>query len=1029
MCKCVLSGDTVVLAGAPKPGQTAPPELVLGLSNLLAPRIARHSEQTDEAFGWQSRELLRTLTIGRQLKFRIDPSGSDKAGPSARQQATVWVCTAPGVAGPDSVNKQVAAAGLARVVDVGAARGDEYDAIAAAGRAAQAAGRGSHARDQAAGTRTSIWTLTPEQAHAMAVELGADGKPVLAVVESVLGGSTLRVRVATAGPHIFATFQMAGVQCPRAGPMGTALPKAGAPAAQPPAAAPAAGEPHGAEARAFTDSRLLHRDVTLFIGGADKTGAFVGRVEHPAGDIAAELLKLGLARIVDWSSSFTSPAHIGSLRAAERGAKLAKLRVWATYEPSAAKLPSSAREYMGRVLQIDSGDSLVVLTNPTRPAGIAADERRVSLASLRAPRLGNPRRDEKDAPWAFEAKEWLRKALVGRDVHVSVDYTRASVPGEGAVAGGSLPNRIFGTVTIYRKGEAVPAANIGCGLLEAGLAEVQKHRADEDRSRDYDKLLEAEAAARTAKRGLHSGKEAPLHRNADLCSDPAKAKAQFPFLKRAGAGLRGVVEHVFAGGRVKLFVPQESTYVMFGVAGVRCPATAKAAGAAGPARGAEPMGPEALQWMREACMQLEVEVEAEEVDKNGTVLGPLYIGKGGARRNVGAELLRKGLGKGVWPVIERVRDSAELIAAEEEARTAKRGLWAFEPEEEPEDGTTATGPRKGDAFSALNLDKGDEPRTIAPSAAVSPPIACTLADITDGRCFTLQAEADRECIDGVNAALDALYKEHGTQHGPLHDVRKGKVVAALFDEGNGTRQWYRGRVEGKHRPVPGDARVPPSEVGMERWDVTYIDYGNAAVLTILSMRDVEPTVSSPPPLARRGGLAYLCVPGIKAEHGEEAAAALANAAFGRPLLAVSHGIDTCAPESDADAAGGAPPRLALALLDAESGACVNGALVEAGLARVSRTEARRLRRRLGLSLPPRAAVPTASFYAAEVAAAASAGLAEHPDLVYLRAMENAQEVARKSRAGMWHYGVGGDADASEWGGGGPRGGGAWGAKR
>lgn len=107
---------------------------------------------------------------------------------------------------------------------------------------------------------------------------------------------------------------------------------------------------------------------------------------------------------------------------------------------------------------------------------------------------------------------------------------------------------------------------------------------------------------------------------------------------------------------------------MFGCAGVRCPAVGKPGGADKGGRESEPMGPEALQWMRENVQQQEVEIEAEDVDKYGVILGPLYHGKGGARRNIGAELLRKGYGRGVWPVIERVRGSEDLVAAEEEAR-------------------------------------------------------------------------------------------------------------------------------------------------------------------------------------------------------------------------------------------------------------------------------------------------------------------------------------------------------------------------
>lgn len=87
--------------------------------------------------------------------------------------------------------------------------------------------------------------------------------------------------------------------------------------------------------------------------------------------------------------------------------------------------------------------------------------------------------------------------------------------------------------------------NVAVALLEAGYAEVVKHRAEEDRARDYDRLLEAETTARSGKKGLHNPKPdaAPLHRIADTTTDPAKAKAQFPFLQRVGAPIAARTLH------------------------------------------------------------------------------------------------------------------------------------------------------------------------------------------------------------------------------------------------------------------------------------------------------------------------------------------------------------------------------------------------------------------------------------------------------------------------------------------------------
>jgi len=40
----------------------------------------------------------------------------------------------------------------------------------------------------------------------------------------------------------------------------------------------------------------------------------------------------------------------------------------------------------------------------------------VNLSSIRARKMGNPRRDEKPEPYAREAKEFLRQRLVGQQV-------------------------------------------------------------------------------------------------------------------------------------------------------------------------------------------------------------------------------------------------------------------------------------------------------------------------------------------------------------------------------------------------------------------------------------------------------------------------------------------------------------------------------------------------------------------------------------------------------------------------------------
>jgi hypothetical protein len=145
------------------------------------------------------------------------------------------------------------------------------------------------------------------------------------------------------------------------------------------------------------------------------------------------------------------------------------------------------------------------------------------------------------------------------------------------------------------------------------------------------------------------------------------------------------------------------------------------------------------------------------------------------------------------------------------------------------------------------------------------------------------------------------------------------------------------------------------------------------------MRPLEGPSSTYPAFAREGTLALLRVPGLSADHGPDAAEMLSEGAWGRPLLAKSHG------RTDDGTA-------ALDLVDAETGVSMGVEMVRAGLARIARTEARRVRRRAGITAPV--------GNAAGDEAARAAAEAGDADLAYLLKLEEAQKEAKEAREGM-----------------------------
>ena len=52
-----------------------------------------------------------------------------------------------------------------------------------------------------------------------------------------------------------------------------------------------------AEGKAFVDKMLLHRTVGIKVDRCEEGGTIVGRIFHPAGDIAYEVLKNGYAKL------------------------------------------------------------------------------------------------------------------------------------------------------------------------------------------------------------------------------------------------------------------------------------------------------------------------------------------------------------------------------------------------------------------------------------------------------------------------------------------------------------------------------------------------------------------------------------------------------------------------------------------------------------------------------------------------------------------------------------------------------------
>ncbi|XP_050841055.1 staphylococcal nuclease domain-containing protein 1 [Serinus canaria] len=563
-------------------------------------------------------------------------------------------------------------------------------------------------------------------------------------------------------------------------------------------------EPFAAEAKFFTESRLLQRDVQIVLESCHNQN-ILGTILHPNGNITELLLKEGFARCVDWSIAvYTRGAD--KLRAAERFAKERKLRIWRDYVAPTANLDQKDKQFVAKVMQVLNADAIVVKLN-------SGDHKTIHLSSIRPPRLeGDSAQDKNrklrplyDIPYMFEAREFLRKKLIGKKVNVSVDYIRPASSATDTVP--AFSERTCATVSIG-------GINIAEALVSKGLATVLRYRQDDDqRSAHYDELLAAEARAIKNGKGLHSKKEVPIHRVADISGDTQKAKQFLPFLQRAGRS-EAVVEYVFSGSRLKLFLPKETCLITFLLAGIECPRGAR--NVPGLAQEGEPFSEEATLFTKELVLQREVEVEVESMDKAGNFIGWLHI----EGVNLSVALVEQALSR-VHFTAERSPYCKALLAAQDAAKQRKEKVWSHYEETPVEEVVPV-------------LEEKERTANYKP---------VFVTEITDDLHFYVQ---DVETGAQLEKLMENMRAEVGA-HPPVEGSfvpRRGDFCIAKFVDG----EWYRARVE----KVESGGKV----------HIFYIDYGNKETLPPSRLAPLPPAFSPRvlPPQATEYTFAFIQVP-------------------------------------------------------------------------------------------------------------------------------------------------------------------------
>ncbi|OCL14955.1 hypothetical protein AOQ84DRAFT_173650 [Glonium stellatum] len=776
--KSVLSGDTVILHNVNNPKQ----ERTLSLAFVSAPRIRREG---DEPFAFESRDFLRRLLVGKVVHFKVlykIPTGANRE---------YGIISLPN---KTQLPELAVAEGWVKIRDDAGRKDDSEEATAILEKLqvvearAKADSKGLWA--ETSGKIESSYELSDPKAFVEEWK----GKTMDAIVEKVLSGDRLIVRLLLSPTkHVQTMLLIAGIRAPSTKRTNPSDGKE-----QP-------AEPFGEEAQQFVEMRLLQRNIAVDILGVSPAGQLVGNVKHPVnGSIAPYLLKAGLARCTDHHSTMLG-AEMGALRQAEKSAKDSRQGV---FQGHVAVKASSAGELEAVVSRIQSADTIFLRNK-------AGSEKRINLSSVRQPKPSDP----KQAPWGAEAKEFLRKKLIGKHVKVTIDGKRAATEG--------YDEREMATVTFNGK-------NVGILLVENGFASVIRHRQeDTDRSPIYDDLLLAEQQAQEEGKGMWNAKAPSTKQYVDYSESLEKAKRQLSLLSRQRK-VPAIVDFVKSGSRFTVLVPRENAKLTFVLSGIRAPRSAR-----NPTDKAEPFGQEAHDFANKRTLQRDVEIDVEDCDKNGGFIGTLYVN----RENFAKLLLEEGLASVHEYSAQKSGNANELIAAEKKAKEAHKGLW-HDWEPSADDGEAATA---GETSETNGHGESGESATPAARRKDYRDVIITHVDET-GRLKLQQIGTGTAALTELMNAFRNFHLNPANSSRLDNPPKAGDFVAAQFTADN---EWYRARVRRNDREA-------------KKAEVVYIDYGNSETLPWSRLRPLAQPQFSPQtklkPQALDAQLSFLQLP-------------------------------------------------------------------------------------------------------------------------------------------------------------------------
>eukprot|EP01022_Parablepharisma_sp_SALTPOND_P019994 TRINITY_DN35190_c0_g1_i1.p2 TRINITY_DN35190_c0_g1~~TRINITY_DN35190_c0_g1_i1.p2 ORF type:complete len:919 (-),score=143.15 TRINITY_DN35190_c0_g1_i1:10592-13348(-) len=787
----VISGDRLVIQGKEKEGEV-PPSKELYLAFIEAPKMPTPQRGADP-FAFVAREFLRKLLIGKRVSFLLEYKREDK------DYGTVWLDdpeSGKSIDIPAELVKQGLAKAFIQAEEKRELGEGRYQTLKAMQEEPKKEEKGIWSQDpevKAKNTYSIVYPgaagYDPEKILTAVLKEGGKTEGIVEYVYSSTLFSVLLVKYRTV-----VKISLEYLLSLPGGAKGTEQ-----------------QQKLNKRAKLFAERLIQQKDVTVTMGKYDASNALIqGKITSKDGtDIAGELLANGYARLMIQTPDMDAKYYT-KLRVAMNQAQVSHKGFWKETPLKAEEEKGEDKgKYTARVIEINSGDSLTV-------AKIGSDdEKRVFLAGIKAPKLPPPTAPEKSQPYAWEAKEHLRKLLIGKQVEVEVEYTK--IPkAEGEQPPGAPAKKPMTFVNVVLPDGR--CANVE--MLETGLATVVTPRTDEKLTRYYEKMNEAANKAKAAKKGIHAvGVKPPLHSYQDLIGiQNPKTLAYYQDLFAKNSHVTGIVEHCFSGSRVKVRVDETNCYIPFICQGLQ-------------PLPQDPNIPElqtifkqGQKFAREMLMQRDVKLNILSSDRKGNFFGILTVGG----KNYVLSLLEEGLAAinrtpGRGPTINK-----ELYEdAEEKAKKEKKGIW---------------NPKVHVSLELVLPSEGG----FEPVEGKSKVEIVTFVN----RRFFYAIHIDETLVKKVEDYIEKVFNPAKAEK-LLAPIRPGTYCMAIFSE---DKKWYRAQIE----------RV----ISDKACEVLFIDYGNVETVNISDTRKIDAKIIKDyPPRAFKLGLAYLELPKLEAEVG------------------------------------------------------------------------------------------------------------------------------------------------------------------